>query len=794
MSSQPPAIFISYARQDAAHKERLVVHLQGLIQQGVISAWHDGLLVPGQEWDKEIVKNLEASRLVVLLISPDFIASEYANRVELRHAAERRAEGQVCVVPVLVEHVYRWQDKPLGDTRLGALQALPDGGRFVAEWDDDNVAWTKVVAGIAQAVTECVKEGAGVRVEGEPGALPHERWSWGIPDPPAVGVVPRRDRKGRDIVGHLVEELAPGRRRRMMLSGPAGIGKKTLAAEAARRLLKDYGGRVVWSDAARRANYTEYSLFDDIVEKFDGPKPHKFPSARKRAEADVRIAGLPLLVVIDSYAEIEHEERHDIQHWLERSPCSALFVSREVDASLDLHNVSVVPMWPDEAREFFRRRVRETQSPQIFNDMVRDCVLHEADGNPLALKWIVEQIDRTRRPDGVLQELRRGKGAAANRIFNYTFKHQLGDDERAALLALSLFTPNAAHEPLARVAGFGRSPRALKRLDRAVSNLTRLSQLRAGEESGRLGLENLTRRLARAKLNEDNREGRFEWLPGAVRPLFLWFLTTEGRGRHFKRRFVEHFGEYALNVRWDDYADRTAAEAERSNVVAAMQLACERQDWDTVLELFAVTLNYVHTYPVWKRSVVAAEQEIGDRLMKTGRRPPLLIEINHRRENKRVARRYYEGIPEKLGAPGVTSHTDLIGLDPSGMNLPREERVILSVAAFELGVCAHSRGKYPTARSYFEAAKKLKMSFRDYGGYGIACNGVGVTLAVAGLAGKGEEGWKAKAREEFDEAWKNFEKQRNKAEEKQRWKEAEKFDKFGKVAVLNIEWLESLKG
>lgn len=788
MSSLPPAVFISYAREDTAHKERLVVHLQGLIQRGDISAWHDGLIVPGQQWDKEIVRNLEASRVVVLLVSPDFIASEYVDRVELMLAARRRAQRLVCVVPVLVEHVHRWQDKPLGDSKLGDLQALPDDGRFITEWDNNDAAWANVVAGIEQALLSCIEE-VGL------GDLRPQDWQRGLPAPPAVGVVPRRDREGRDIVGHLVEELAPGRSRRVMLSGPGGIGKKTLAAEAARALLNDYDGRVVWSDASG-GDYTEYSLFEDITVKLGGSKPHRFPFARKKAEANARIAGRPLLIVIDNYAEIEREERREIQRWLEGSPCSALFVSREIDARLDLHNVPVVPMWPDEAREFFRRLVRETQSPQIFTDMVRDCILHEAGGNPIALKWIVEQINLTQRPEGVLEELRRGKGAAANRIFNYTFSRQLGDDERAALLALSLFTPNATHKALAYVAGFGRSPRALRRLDTAVSNLTRLSQFRAGEESGRLGLENLTRRFARAKLNEDHREGRFEWLPGAARPIFLWFLTKEGRARHLKRRFVEHFREHALNFRWADTADLTAAEAERSNVVAAMKLACERQDWDTELELFAVTLNYIHTYPVWKRSVVAAEQEVGDRLLRPGRRPPLLIEINHRRENKRAARRYYEGIPVKLGVPGVASHADFIGLDLSGASLPREERwrlVVLSVAAFELGVCAHSRGKYQTAHGYFEAAKKLKKAFKDYGGYGIACNSLGVTLAAEGLAGRGKEGWKARALEEFNEAWMNFEKQRNKADEKQRRKDAEKFEKFGKVVVLNIEWLESLK-
>ncbi|MDT5271352.1 MAG: hypothetical protein QOH49_3538 [Acidobacteriota bacterium] len=786
MSSQLPTIFISYAREDAAHKERLLVHLQGLIQRGVISAWHDGLLVPGQQWSDEIVNNLKAARVVVLLVSPDFIASAYVERVELMHAARRRAQGPRCVVPVLVEHVHGWEDKPLGDSTLGDLQALPDGGRFVVDWEDINAAWENVVAGIKKTLDAC--------------AEPEARTDWRvrIPDPPAFGVVPRRDRDRRDIVSHLVEELAPGRGRRVMLSGPSGMGKKTLAAEVARTLLDDYGGRVVWSDAAGRVQYTEPHLYEDIAVKLGNSKPHRWPFDRNRADAEARLAGQPLLVILDSFEAVRPAERRHIQQWLGGTPCSALFVSREIDDGLNLHTVSVGPMEHDEALEMFRRLVAETQSPRIFTDEVRDGILHAACGHPVALKLIMSYINLTQRPAGVLEQLRRNEGEVTGLVIEIAFNlPQLGPDGQAVLLGLSLFTPRATHEALAYVAGFGRGPRALRRLDKAVANLTRLSLLMAGDEGGRLGLENFVRRRVRVKFDEDNRTGRFEWLPGPVRPLFLWFLTAEGPRRHFKRRFIEYFREHTVNFKWADYAECTVAKAERSNVVAAMQFACERQDWDTVLELFAVTLTYINTYTVWRKSIVAAEREVGDRLLKTGRRPPLLIEINHRRENKRAARRYYEGIPEKVGVPGVATHTDLLGLDLTGVEIPREEwwrLVVLSVAAFELGVCAYSRGKYPLARGYFEAAKKLKKKFKDYGGYGIACNGLGVALAVEGQTGRGVEGWKLKALDEFKEARKNFEGQREKAVNEQRWEDAEKFAKFEKVADQNKEWLEGLKG
>lgn len=152
MSEQPPKLFISYAREDVDYKDQLVVHLEGLKQQGVISSWHDGLLIAGQQWDEEIVKHLDTSRIILLLISSDFIASDYIARVELKRAAARYERGEVTIIPILIRNVHGWQSKLFGKHMLGDFQTLPSNFKFIKDHRNTDAAFADIVAGIEKAV------------------------------------------------------------------------------------------------------------------------------------------------------------------------------------------------------------------------------------------------------------------------------------------------------------------------------------------------------------------------------------------------------------------------------------------------------------------------------------------------------------------------------------------------------------------------------------------------------------------------------------------------------------------
>lgn len=78
-----------------------------------------------QEWEKEIQNHLNTAQIILLLISPDFIASEYCYGTEMKHALERHKRGEARVIPVILRPVSAWERVPPGDIQIGQLQALP---------------------------------------------------------------------------------------------------------------------------------------------------------------------------------------------------------------------------------------------------------------------------------------------------------------------------------------------------------------------------------------------------------------------------------------------------------------------------------------------------------------------------------------------------------------------------------------------------------------------------------------------------------------------------------------------
>lgn len=121
----------------------------------------------------------------------------------------------------------------------------------------------------------------------------------------------------------------------------------------------------------------------------------------------------------------------------------------------DIYNIPLAAMTMEEARDFLLRLVERTRKPMTFDRLDRDDLIHRCEANPLVLQWVVRQIDLAKRPQDVLDDLTRGEGDAAERVFTRSFNlPQLGGDGRAALLALSLFTSDASRKVLAEVSGF----------------------------------------------------------------------------------------------------------------------------------------------------------------------------------------------------------------------------------------------------------------------------------------------------------------------------------------------------
>jgi hypothetical protein len=150
--SKPLRIFCSYSHKDEEYVNDLRDSLRGLERQGLIEWWHDRQIVPGWEWEEAIDKNLRTADVVILLVSRDFMASDYVYEKEIDKAIERQARGEARVIPIIVRPA-AWEE-----TSFGKLQALPKDGKPVTTWPNQDEAWLDVLRGIRKAVGELLRE------------------------------------------------------------------------------------------------------------------------------------------------------------------------------------------------------------------------------------------------------------------------------------------------------------------------------------------------------------------------------------------------------------------------------------------------------------------------------------------------------------------------------------------------------------------------------------------------------------------------------------------------------------
>jgi formylglycine-generating enzyme required for sulfatase activity len=143
-------VFISYSKQDKELRDGLLAHLRPLETRGVLT-WYDRQILPGTRWDDEIKARLNAADIILLLISADFLATDYCTQVEIPEALRRHQADEAIVMPVILR-ACGWQYTPLAD-----IQAYPEKAKPIRSWTDIDEAYTDVVRGVYLAATEIKK-------------------------------------------------------------------------------------------------------------------------------------------------------------------------------------------------------------------------------------------------------------------------------------------------------------------------------------------------------------------------------------------------------------------------------------------------------------------------------------------------------------------------------------------------------------------------------------------------------------------------------------------------------------
>jgi alpha-D-glucose phosphate-specific phosphoglucomutase len=159
---RPVKLVVSYSHRDKRLREKLDTQLKLLARSALIANWDDTQIIPGTKWDEEIHRQFSEADVVLLLISDDFLASDYIMDEEVPLALDRHAKGQARVVPILLKDS-RWRKTPLKH-----LQVLPKGARPIVNWDLRDSGWRSVGEGLEAMLQKQVVERVQMQGKGPP--------------------------------------------------------------------------------------------------------------------------------------------------------------------------------------------------------------------------------------------------------------------------------------------------------------------------------------------------------------------------------------------------------------------------------------------------------------------------------------------------------------------------------------------------------------------------------------------------------------------------------------------------
>lgn len=307
------------------------------------------------------------------------------------------------------------------------------------------------------------------------------------------------------------------------IEGMAGVGKTTLALEAARRclaegetLLDKPFQAVVWVSAKDQPEQKHWldEVLDTIARVLNYPYITQLEPEQKKNEVNRLLQGYRVLLIIDNFETIEDS---DLERWLLHlpEPSKAILTARhrQMERLWDVH---LEGLDKEEALMLIRHHIRRLGELQDLDKAANDKLLHLADvtgGNPKAIEMALGYIKRGMLSfDEVVDNLYQAR-ETVNDVFDYLFTHAwelLDENVRHLLMAAAFFTESAGKEALGHVAGL-----QIYQLHIAFGQLNDLSFLSVDTASSRYSIHPLTRAFAGSKLQmapEWQQAGRERWL------------------------------------------------------------------------------------------------------------------------------------------------------------------------------------------------------------------------------------------------------------------------------------------
>lgn len=243
-TNSPISIFFSYAREDELLRDELAKHLKLLVRQGIIKTWYDREITAGSDWAGQIDKNMELAQVILLLVSADFLASDYCYDVEMKRAIVRHDAGDACVIPVILRKV-DWYGAPFTH-----LQPLPRNAEPVTSWENRDQAFTDIAVGIRKAVEKLKNPMEGSQVDfietvNSDIVPPSNLVADNLPRSGIIQFVGRQE-----ILQQLHQLLHHGNLARVTaVTGMGGVGKTELSLQYALGYRNQYTAGICWLQA-----------------------------------------------------------------------------------------------------------------------------------------------------------------------------------------------------------------------------------------------------------------------------------------------------------------------------------------------------------------------------------------------------------------------------------------------------------------------------------------------------------------------------------------------------------------
>lgn len=172
---KPLQVFCCYARTDQSYLLELKKRLLPLQRDGLIAINADINISPGEDWEQQIHYYLNTAHIILLLISADFIASDYCYSKEMIRALERHNSGDTWVIPIILRPV------DLRRVPFGNIQSLPTDAKPITKWGDQDDAFLDVMNGIEEIVRNLINTGKALPVppSDDPDLVPNSLKSLG---------------------------------------------------------------------------------------------------------------------------------------------------------------------------------------------------------------------------------------------------------------------------------------------------------------------------------------------------------------------------------------------------------------------------------------------------------------------------------------------------------------------------------------------------------------------------------------------------------------------------------------